>query len=85
MLTKTEKQKLRKNLPHGYAKKVVDILNTKELFNTNGDSYSEASVRRVLADRENLDIEEALLELYEKVKVRKKTIKEKAKKALETT
>lgn len=84
MLSKKQKQKITNNLPYGYAKKVVDILNRNGKTNANGKSYSETSVRQVLVDRENLDIEEALLELYEETISKKQNLKSKAKKTLKS-
>lgn len=84
MLTKKQKLKISKDLPYGYANKIVEILKNKGVKNNDGGYHSAAAVRNVMSTRTNLDIEEAILEYHTEITDRKQSIKNSAKKKLKT-
>lgn len=83
MINKTLRIKLSKHLKTSFLKDVIAILNEKNVRNKNGESFSRAYVSYVYNGKnENIDIELAIIEVYNKRKEQYKNIVEAKKKLL---
>ncbi|MDA0175884.1 hypothetical protein OOZ35_14120 [Mesoflavibacter profundi] len=78
MITKTVRRKLKRHLKNRYTTDVLKLLSDKQMFNKNGQPYSRGFISHVFNGlNENEDVENAIIEVYEKrkLKVSKKKLK----------
>lgn len=67
MITITQRNKMKKAFKNGYVCGVQDILNTKKVVNKLGYPHSLSYICQVFnGHKSNLEIENALIELYSK-------------------
>lgn len=66
MITKSQKNKLKKHLKTTWLEDVIKLLETKGVTNKQGESYSEQMIKAVRYGlRENMEIEAAILDVYD--------------------
>ncbi len=67
MITAAQRNKMKKVFKTGYSKEVKKLLEEKEIWNKKGLPFSNSYVTHVFNGRNtNIDIEEAIIELYQK-------------------
>ena len=65
MITKVQKNKLKKYLKNDYVDDVLSLLKEQKVVNRNGNPYHESMIRLVLnGDRANQKIKSALYQVY---------------------
>lgn len=83
MITKTQRNKLKKYLKRGYVSEVLLELNRKKILNTKGKPHSESIIRNVFNGlQSNPDIEDAFLVVYSNRKTEFEKIEKKKNKLL---
>lgn len=77
MITSSQRKKLKKLLSTDYVSEVLEVLKKKGVTSKNNTEYSESTIRMIFnGHRENVDIEDAILEVYD---TRKKEQQEREK------
>ncbi len=85
MITTAQRNKMRKVFKKGYSKDVQVLLHEKSVFNKKGLPFGESYINHVFNGRNtNLDIEEAIFELYQKRYNEEKKIRSRRKEILST-
>lgn len=80
MITPRQRNKMKKVFKNGYSKDVQVLLNEKGVLNRRGRPFSDSYINHVFNGRNsNTDIEDALLELYEKKDIELKKIQSRRK------
>ena len=70
MITETQKQLLKEHLKYDYVNDVLEILSKNNVKTRDDNDYSPASVRAVFNGRvANVDIEDAILQVYTRRKL----------------
>lgn len=65
MITKTKRRKFKKVLKHSFIADVLKNLNDKKIFNKKGEPFSKMYISLVFNGKnENIDIELAIMEVY---------------------
>lgn len=81
MINHSQKETIILVLGKHYSPKIIAHLNKKEIFNSNGNAYSSASIQKIVSGIQHNDIVE--LEIVSLVKTAKK-LNEKTAKKLQT-
>lgn len=81
MISRDQKKKLKIFLKNDYIKDVLSLLKKRGITRNDGEHYSETTIRSILnGHRENIDIENALIQVYiarkEQHEARQRKIKE---------
>jgi hypothetical protein len=67
MITAKQRNKMKKVFKTGYSKEVKKLLEEKEIWNKKGLPFSNSYITHVFNGRNtNIDIEETIIELYQK-------------------
>lgn len=85
MITITQRNKMKKAFKNGYVSGVQEILNTNKITNKSGNQHSLSYICQVFnGQKSDLNIENALIELYSKKREQLAKIRAERKKIFDT-